>query len=255
MVMVTVKVLEEWGFNIGDDACLFDEDGNGTNEEHDDLEEVRSDHDQVGNADFLVDKIVKEFVEAEGNASLHDGVVDLLVPESVSDKVERQPVLSEPIVGRPVGSTEPGSGLAGGQGSGNFLEGRGISASACPPDVGLKYKTKHENRSTTSCPPGAARSLGSGLWSLEWLSDQHLSESVVVSSSRNIATKGSGRRGGQDSEADDVLKRKKVKGVLRHPVHSLKRVARLPQKDRAAVMKFLIKILASRKGPAHLRRR
>ena len=106
-VMVTMKVLEEWGFNIGDDACLFDEDGNGPNEEHDDLEEVRSDHDQAGNADFLVDKIVKEFVEAEGNASFHDGVVDLLVPESVSDKVERQPVLSEPIMGQPVDSSEP----------------------------------------------------------------------------------------------------------------------------------------------------
>jgi hypothetical protein len=28
-VIVTVKIVEEWGFNIGDDACLYDEDGNG----------------------------------------------------------------------------------------------------------------------------------------------------------------------------------------------------------------------------------
>jgi len=120
--------------------------------------------------------------------------------------------------------------------------------------VGLKSKMKHGNRSTASCPPGAARSLGSGLWSLEWLSDQHLSETGVVSSTRNIATKGVGRRGGQDSKTDDGLKRKKVKGVLRHPVHNLKRVARLPHKDRAAVMKILNKNKCKYKGSSSLKK-
>lgn len=41
----------------------------------------------------------------------------------------------------------------------------------------------------TSCPPRAARSVASGPWSLEWLSDQHHSEAGVVSYARKVGKK------------------------------------------------------------------
>jgi hypothetical protein len=38
-----------------------------------------------------------------------------------------------------------------------------------------------------------------------------------------------------------IQKRKKVDGMLRHSVHRLKKVARLPNKDRTAVIQILKK--------------
>ena len=92
-----------------------------------------------------------------------------------------------------------------------------------------------------SCPPKATQCIASGPWSLEWLSDQHHSEARVVSSSR----KGGNKRvwlSKKEGRADNVhQKRKKLFGALRHPVLSLKKVARLPLGDRAAVLQILKK--------------
>lgn len=41
----------------------------------------------------------------------------------------------------------------------------------------------------SSCPPRPARSIVSGPWSLEWLTDQHHSEAGVVSSARKVGKK------------------------------------------------------------------
>ena len=92
-----------------------------------------------------------------------------------------------------------------------------------------------------SCPPRAARSLVSGPWSLEWLSDQHLSEVGVVSSAQRSGKK-TVRSFNQVGQFDiRKQKRKKVNGVLRHPVLNLKKVARLPNRDRATVLQILKK--------------
>lgn len=96
--------------------------------------------------------------------------------------------------------------------------------------------------------------MGSGPWSLEWLSDQHGSEAGVVSSSQRIVKKGWCLKGGQAFSVKVGSKRKKVRGVLRHPVHSLKKVARLPHKDRAAVMKIFKKNSCKYKGSSSLKK-
>jgi hypothetical protein len=49
-------------------------------------------------------------------------------------------------------------------------------------------------------------------------------------------------------------RRKKVNGVLHHNVHCLKKVARLPKNDRAAVMKFLKKNGRKHQGSSNLRK-
>lgn len=54
--MVEVKIVKEWGFNIGEDVCLF-EDSDGLNTQSDN-EEVFIDPETCNNVDNLVDKIV-----------------------------------------------------------------------------------------------------------------------------------------------------------------------------------------------------
>jgi len=73
--MVTVKILEGWGFNMGDDACLY-EDDEGSNDEQTNLDDVRVDQELEVNGNFLVDKIVHDSVVSEGNYKiLEDKVV------------------------------------------------------------------------------------------------------------------------------------------------------------------------------------
>jgi hypothetical protein len=78
----------------------------------------------------------------------------------------------------------------------------------------------------TSCPPTANRRVRPGSWSWEWLRD-HNHEAAGV--------------------RPDTLCRKAV-GVLRHPVHSLKKIARLPSKDRGDVLKAIRKCVRRRRG-------
>ncbi|MCI87560.1 DUF4283 domain protein, partial [Trifolium medium] len=61
--LIEVKILEEWGLALGEDACLFDEE---TESEvyHSDNEAARCDPEASNNFDMLVDKISKD-MEAE----------------------------------------------------------------------------------------------------------------------------------------------------------------------------------------------
>lgn len=106
----------------------------------------------------------------------------------------------------------------------------------------------------SSVPPRAARSVESGPWSLEWLSDQHHGEAGVISSLRKKFKKA--RRPSIDSTKSGLIvkKRKKVDGVLRHYVHSLKKVARLPCMDRSSVLKILKNRVRKRQGSARLKK-
>lgn len=54
-----VKILEEWGFNIGDDDCLYDEDEDGSDTQTE-KEEGKVDPGLDGNAEILVEKLVKK---------------------------------------------------------------------------------------------------------------------------------------------------------------------------------------------------
>lgn len=106
-------------------------------------------------------------------------------------------------------------------------------------DVGSNQKNRHFQ--AVSYPPRAVRSVASGPWSLEWLIDHHHSEAGVVSSSRKVGKKGP--RPSVCRPYGDVSTpiHKKAGGFLRHSVLSLKKVVRLPVKDRAAIMKILKK--------------
>ena len=64
--LVKVKILEEWGFNICDDACLYEEDEDGTVTQPE-KEEGQVDPGIDVNADILVEKIVKDLVDSDGH--------------------------------------------------------------------------------------------------------------------------------------------------------------------------------------------
>ncbi|MCI64275.1 sulfate transporter, partial [Trifolium medium] len=61
-VMVEVKIMEAWGYALGEDACLY-EDGNASEASHTDNEEERGDPEASNNVDTLVEHIVNELDE------------------------------------------------------------------------------------------------------------------------------------------------------------------------------------------------
>lgn len=72
-VLVEVKTIEECVFNLGEDACLFEED-DGSQSSHVDHEDIQGNLDVYNNVDTLVEKIVTELAEEEVddvNNSMH----------------------------------------------------------------------------------------------------------------------------------------------------------------------------------------
>jgi len=58
-VLVEIKIMEEWGFNIGEDACLFEDDNDSKVSLNDQIE-CHGDPEINNNADVLVEKLVEE---------------------------------------------------------------------------------------------------------------------------------------------------------------------------------------------------
>jgi hypothetical protein len=138
------------------------------------------------------------------------------------------------------------------------------AANSCPFDdppivapidsVGSGIRENRRRVRTSSCPPWTARSFVSGPWSLEWINDIHHGEAGVIASSRKKVKKVLRPMGSVNQAVNIVKKRKKVDGVLRHSVHSLKKVARLPGKDRSSVLKILKKKVRQRQGSDRLKK-
>ena len=62
--MVEIKILEEWGFNLGDDVCLYDEDVKSDNSSQGNVD-VHEEFEMDNNVEIMADKIVKDLVEAD----------------------------------------------------------------------------------------------------------------------------------------------------------------------------------------------
>jgi len=63
-VLLDIKIIEEWGFCMGDDVCLHEEDDNSVHSCPDGAD-VHAGFEMDENADTLADKIVKELVDAD----------------------------------------------------------------------------------------------------------------------------------------------------------------------------------------------
>ncbi|MCI31728.1 DUF4283 domain protein, partial [Trifolium medium] len=106
----------------------------------------------------------------------------------------------------------------------------------------------HRYKRTSSCPPEARRSVISGPWSWEWLNDQNHGDAGVIFSAKKKSRKGNHHGQSLNKKGQRDPLRKKAGGVLRHPLHSLKKVARLSTKDRREVLKVLKKSVRRRRG-------
>ncbi|MCI75094.1 hypothetical protein A2U01_0096361, partial [Trifolium medium] len=62
-----VKIMEEWGYALGEDACLIEE-GNASEASHSDNDEEHGDPEASNNVDMLVEKLVDEAERGESPA-------------------------------------------------------------------------------------------------------------------------------------------------------------------------------------------
>ena len=81
--------------------------------------------------------------------------------------------------------------------------------------------------------------MESGPWSIEWLSDQNHGDAGVISSSKKKVKKVVWFKEPTSHACNVVKKRKKVNGILKPFVNSLKKVAHLPSHDRSIVLHIL----------------
>lgn len=97
-------------------------------------------------------------------------------------------------------------------------------------------------QSRLTSPPWSeedSTSLRSGPWSVDWLQNIQHGDIGLISSKNKRLKRVRKNLGGRVGGLNRVVKRKKAGGVLRHPVLTLKKVARLPSTDREEVMKVL----------------
>jgi len=269
--IVEIKIVEEWGFNIGDDACLY--------EPEEETQSCRSDHDgRVGDGDdfcedvdLLVDNIVKELAKDDKEKSQEAEEAGTILVDKEVGSVEQQHCVYDDE-GSPKVLTSELAAEQTAVGSDNCTTdlsfsredffpigearvcGEETKVTALSDNVQLSLKNNGCCLRTTSCPQRAAHSLESGPWSLEWISDQHHGAAGVISSSRRQVKKMVRPRNSSSHSGTVDKKRKKVDGVLRHTVYSLKKVARLPSKDRLKVLQILKKKARKRQGSARLKK-
>jgi hypothetical protein len=212
-VLVDVQVIEEWGFNMGDDASLLMEDL--------ELEAPLSDNEEDHchpEASIHAEKLAEDFADRltkEAGSALHQ--------EGVANKVTvcyDKPILSE----KPE-----------------------ISRSVCQNFEDPKVKGSGSQRAR-SCPPGAKDPSFSGPWSRAWLQGKSQGEAWVGGSLKKGAQQ-QGRPGGERrQEEHEGSKKRKMGGLLPHSVFSLKRIVRLSGRDRKEVLRILQKNARRDKG-------
>jgi hypothetical protein len=189
--LVGIQIIEEWGYDLGDDPCLFEEDTVSraslvaNDEFHCDLEASNQ-------VDMLVDQLAKGMGEEECVGTHKENPIVSPAAEA-QEKEECRPrgpinTVLDPVVDSPAIASESSSGsdvpvaetLEPLQGLGSpdpavsgksvdlsksFVPSKGVGrTSPCPPG----------RKRTLSCPRGARASVMSGPWSFERLHDRNL---------------------------------------------------------------------------------
>jgi len=217
-----LKLVEEWGYVLGEDAFLTEVDSSpepSCNLSEDvGLEEVQG----VWELDDLVNDLHKEWSQHEGKttASLnshHSSPNNKIVEDSNSEffEVQLSPVL------RPVS----------------------LSKNEVDKGAGLNESSKPEAR--------ASEESNRGPWSLDWLPQQKpISEGGAVFSSTSEVRKSKQVDSVNDksiSSSGNALSKKKKVGVVHKSVGFMKKIARMPAKDRNQILKILKKQKRKRK--------
>ncbi|MCH79622.1 cysteine-rich receptor-like protein kinase, partial [Trifolium medium] len=221
--LVEIKIVEEWGDALGGDICLFENESK-PEAYQSDRDEGQGDPETHRNVETLIEKFAEGLDEEDDIGSQENyqfsdnrGRVDCVL--GLRDSPHVSEAQDSPSI------CSPGDGIR------QHVESGGREGS--PP-------TFCRNKRTKSCLP-VERSMISGSWSLEWLHDLNQRDVGVIFSSRKKPRKG-GRAGkGLKKAEQEVPKKKKAGGVFWHTLSSLKKVARLPSKERGEVLKVLKK--------------
>jgi hypothetical protein len=253
---VEIKIIEEWGFNLGDDACLYDEEDKEVSESQNN-EVMQDDFENMEQVDVLADKIVQDLVKTDdlqeddlnGNGKARtettdpikgleiehlDGCSDSLVDANHTTEVPSASVESVCKIGpttekdkEPLMVVELHDAVSQ------------VGGSSVPPAALDKYGDAGSNRRKRR-NKNSSNSLGnSGPWSIDWLQNIQQGDIGLISSKNKRLKKVGKDNGASDGRVPKNVVKKKASGVLRHPVLTLKKVARLPSKDREEVMKVL----------------
>jgi len=250
--MVEIKLIEEWGFHLGDDVCLYDEEDKAGSECHEN-ENIHEDFENIEDVEVLANQIVQD-LEAANDM---DGV-----QLNDSDKVTVK--TTDPIKVLPLGTNGHSASSPTAKHS---TENPTISeTSVCKDGIRLEPKkqgtewidlveemtspegepasrvattvepTLSTPKTSISCSQG-----NSGPWSVDWLHNTQEGDTGLISSKNKKLKKVLNAKGGKGGRLSNKQGKKKAGGVLRHPVLTYKKVARLPISDREEVMKALRK--------------
>ncbi|CAJ2662883.1 unnamed protein product [Trifolium pratense] len=243
--------MEEWGYSLGEDNCLFGNDDDSVTS-HPNHEEGQCDPEASRHLDNMVENFVKGLnVEDEiGSQEVFEcsnlgggveggcknvGEVGVYSSTRGKENVDRSKG-SAPIIGdSPTSRGSQGSIsiCSPANGSGCYT---GIKGS----DGSLSFSS-NGNRAL-SCPPGATRPMLSGPWSWECLNDLNQRDAEVIFSASKGPRKEDRLGEGLKKNGQEDPKRRKGGGVFWHTVSSLKKVARMPSKERAEVLRVVKKI-------------
>jgi hypothetical protein len=235
--LVVVQIVEEWGYELGDDACLLEDDT--VSKASPAAEDVfHCDSEASDQVDMLIDQIAKG-VSDETHAQKDDTQSVKILDGAQSSEVAGRPrdgqfkCVLEPVVTRPdasdsstarVAVTEMSSDSTGPRQVGNVSR-----VPVCSPQMVKASMPQARRQRTASCPP-AGRSGLSGPWSLEWL-DAH----------KRRPSSGGGVVGDQPKKEVRGQHKTRAGGFLQNSLPSLKRIARLPINDRREVLQILQK--------------
>jgi PIN domain nuclease of toxin-antitoxin system len=222
--LVNIQIIEEWGFDLGDDACLL-EDEVGSKASVAVEDECWEDSEGSNHVDMLVDNMAKGVVDEQGaqEVVIEPDPRSPVTDASVDCVAETEVKVSPTVNGR-----------------WKLIE---MPRSLELPQPAVQSAPIPRKR-TTSCPPVRRHGL-SGPWSLEWIQDQSVKDAGAV---KQRLKKGCDVAGDIRSRAARGPLLKQDGGFIRNSLCSLKRIARLPLQDRREVMHILQKNARRRKN-------
>ncbi|GAU34888.1 hypothetical protein TSUD_144190 [Trifolium subterraneum] len=240
--LTEIKIVEEWGYTLGEDTCLF-EDESGSEASQTNNEVVHDDPGDRREVDMLVEKLV-DGLEKEDEIELQEKLVDNIIDMQDVNHSGNEGIVEEELQDAQLSSPSRCPG-----------EDSSSLHSDSPGDCGDKVlrignplHVLEDQVSSSICKPSdGVRNIVGARWPKGPIPNPPRTKQVLFSASKSL------KKGGylgvrQQKEGQQDVKRKKVGGLFRHSLYSLKKVVRIPSKDRNEVLDVLKKNVRRHKG-------
>ncbi|GAU23620.1 hypothetical protein TSUD_386090 [Trifolium subterraneum] len=199
--LTEIMIVEEWGYALGEDTCLFEDESEAEASQTDN--EVEHD-DPEGRRD--VDMLVKKLADGlgkEDDLQLREKPDEHIIEEQVANLSSKEGMGDEDVQTTHVTDfSNDSSGVCGDK------DVRTVRREGSIPIYPRSKRTK-------SCPPIENRPVLSGPWSLEWLHDLNQGDAGVIFSASKRRKKGGLSGATLQNEGQQDLKRKKAVCVMK----------------------------------------